>query len=251
MAPIGALRNWLSLIFISLAVTIGCSSIGQVQSREIQPAQPDVLPSGNGWWYARFRLSWPPNTDPVWYMDLYLAHQIILPLLQAHQNDIHLWRFHRRAARDGAGRQFSFIFYTSPRTAQKIFQTLQSDPMAIKMKSGGVIDDIVIDDPAKLTRPNIEDTSDKNWPVSIQKAWPYYIMGASQMWLNLIAQVAGDNLISGPPLSVQEIEAFYNQVNQTVTDLWQKQGRHAFMHHLNALFGYEPLIYYEKRYLTF
>ena len=227
MAPIRALRNWLPVVFISLAVTIGCSSLGQVQTRELQALQPDVLPSGSGWWYARFRLNWPPNTDPIWYMDLYLAHQVILPLL------------------------FSFIFYASPRTAQKIFQTLQSDPMAVNMKSGGVIDDIVFDDPAKLTRPNIEDTSDKNWPVSIQKAWPYYIMGVSQMWLNLIAQVAGDNLKSDPPSSIEEMKAFYKQVNQAVTDLWQKQGRHAFMHHLNALFGYEPLIYIEKRYLTF
>jgi hypothetical protein len=123
--------------------------------------------------------------------------------------------------------------------------------MAAYMKSGGVIDDIVFDDPAKLTRPNIEDTSDKNWPVSIQKAWPYYIMGVSQMWLNLIAQVADDDLKSDPPSSIEEMETFYKQVNETVTDLWQKQGRHAFMHHLNALFGYEPLIYIEKRYLTF
>jgi hypothetical protein len=249
--PIGALRNRLSVIFFVLVVIIGCSSLGQVQTPEIRPLQPDVLPSGNGWWYARFRLNWPPNTDPIWYMDLYLAHQVILPLLQAHQKDIPLWRFHRRAARDGAGRQFSFIFYTSPGTARNIFQTLQSDPMAVNMKSGGVIDDIVFDDPTKLTRPNIEDTSDKNWPVSIQKAWPYYIMGVSQMWLNLIAQVADDDLKSDPPSSIEEMDTFYKQVNQTVTDLWQKQGRHAFMHHLNALFGYEPLIYIEKRYLTF
>ena len=251
MVPIGALRNWLTVIFLPLVVIIGCSSLGQVQTPEIRPLQTDVLPSGNGWWYARFRLNWPPNSDPIWHMDLYLAHQVILPLLQAHQNDIHLWRFHRRAARDGAGRQFSFIFYASPRTARIIFQTLQSDPMAAKMKSGGVIDDIVFDDPARLTRPNIEDTSDKNWPASIQKTWPYYIMGVSQMWLNLISEVADENLKSDPPSLIREIELFYNQVNQTVTDLWQKQGRHAFIHHLNALFGYEPLIYWEKRYLTF
>jgi len=251
VAPIGVSRNWLSVIFFSLVIITGCSSLGQVQTREIQPLKPDDLPSGNGWWSARFRLSWPPNTDPIWYMDLYLAHQVILPVLQAHQNDIHLWRFHRRAARDGAGRQFSFIFYASPRTARNIFQTLPSDPMVGNMKFAGVIDDIVCDDPAKLTRPNIEDTSDKNWPVSIQKTWPYYIMGVSQMWLNLIAQVADDKMKNDSPSSIKEIETFYKQVNETMTDLWQKQGRHAFMHHLNALFGYEPLIYFEKRYLTF
>ena len=172
-------------------------------------------------------------------------------MLQAQQNDIQLWRFHRRAARDDAGRQFSFLFYAAPLTARNIFETLQSDPMVGKMKFAGVIDATVYDDPARLTRPNIQDTSDKNWPISIQKAWPYYIMGVSQMWLSLIAQVADDSLKGDPPASIEEIEAFYKQVNETVTDLWQKQGRHAFMHHLNAVFGYEPLIYWEKRYLNF
>jgi hypothetical protein len=76
-------------------------------------------------------------------------------------------------------------------------------------------------------------------------------MGVSQMWLNLIAQVADDDMKSDSPSSIKEIEAFYKQVEETMTDLWQNQGRHAFMHHLNALFGYKPLIYWEKRYLTF
>ena len=251
MSTIGALRSWLSIMLIFLVVITGCSSFGRIQTREIKPIKPDVLPAGNGWWRARFRLNWPPNTDPVWHMDLYLAHQIILPVLQAHQNDIQLWRFHRRAARDGAGRQFSFFFYAAPRTARNIFETLQSDPIVGNMKLAGVIVASVYDDPAKLTRPEIEDTSDKNWPISIQKAWPYYIMGVSQMWLSLIAQVADDNLKGDPPASIKEIQAFYKQVDETVTDLWQKQGRHAFMHHLNAVFGYEPLIYWEKRYLNF
>ena len=251
MPRIKALRNWLSISFFFLAVLTGCSSLGPFQTQEIQPLQPEILPSGNGWWYARFRMNWPPNTEPIWYPDLYIAHQIILPILQAHQNDIHLWRFHRRAARDGAGRQFSFIFYTTPRTARKVFLTLQSNPIADNLKFSGVVDDVVYDDPAELIRPNIEDTSDKNWPVSIQKAWPYYIMGVSQMWLDLIVQVADNKVKYNSDASIKEIELFYKQVDETITELWQKQGRHAFMHHLNALFEYKPLIYWEKRYLTF
>jgi hypothetical protein len=76
-------------------------------------------------------------------------------------------------------------------------------------------------------------------------------MGASQMWLNLIADIAAENLTDNPPASIAEIETFYQQVNETLTELWQNEGRHAFMHHLNALFEYEPLIYWEKQYLTF
>ena len=251
MKPIGVLQNWMFICFCFLLVVTGCSSLGQVQTQEIKPLRPEVLPSGNGWWYARFRINWPANTDPAWHMDLYLAQQVISPLLQKHRNDIHLWRFHRRALRDRAGRQFSFIFYASPATAQNIFQTIQSDSMIDSMKFAGVFDKIIYDDPAKLTRPHIEDTSDKSWPLTVQKAWPYYIMGVSQMWLNLIAQVADEKMKNGAPASIEEIESFYKQVDETLTGLWQKQGRHAFMHHLNALFGYKPLIYWEQRYMTF
>ncbi len=124
--------------------------------------------------------------------------------------------------------------------------------MVNDLKSAGLLAKEVHDDPAKIILPNIEDTGDKNWPESIQKTWPYYIMGASQMWLNLIAEIAAEKLADNPaPSSIEEIEAFYQQVDETITDLWQKEGRHAFMHHLNALFEYEPLIYLEKRYMTF
>ena len=155
MPSIDALRNWLFILLFFLVVLTGCSSFGPVQTREIKPLQPNVLPYESGWWSARFRMNWPPDSDPIWYMDLYLAHQVLLPLLQAHQNDIYLWRFHRRSARDGAGRQFSFIFYASPQTARNIFQTLQSDPMVAKMKFSGVLEDIVYDDPAKLDRKSV------------------------------------------------------------------------------------------------
>jgi hypothetical protein len=239
------------MIILLLFIMTGCTSPGQIQKQEIKPTAPAMLPSGDSWWFARFRLHWPPDTQAVWHMDLYLAHQIIKPLLDRHKNDIHLWRFHRRAARDNSGRQFSFIFYSSPQTAQNIFNALKSNAQINHLKFAGVIAEEVYDNPAKITRPKIEDSSDKKWPVSIQKTWPSYIMGVSQMWLDLISEIANEKLERTSPASLEEIETFYQQVNETITDLWQKEGRHAFMHHLNALFGYEPLIYYEKRYLRF
>jgi hypothetical protein len=179
------------------------------------------------------------------------THQVILPRLEQNKTDIYLWRFHRRAARDGGSRQFSFIFYSSPKTAQKIFNELKNDPLVNNLKVAGILEKDVYDDPTRNTRPNIEDTGDRNWPLAVQKSWPYYIMGASQLWLNLIAETVAEKLTDRPPATVAEIESFYQQVDRAVTQLWQNQGRHAFMHHLNALFEYEPLIYWEKREMTF
>lgn len=251
MLKISKIPKSLICAFLLIAVISGCTSLRQVQTQPVKPLKTDELPSGNGWWAARYRMHWPPDTKPIWYMDLYLAHQVILPRLEQNKTDIHLWRFHRRAARDGGSRQFSFIFYSSPKTALKIFNGLKNDPLVNNLKSAGVLEKDVYDDPTRLNRPNIEDTCDPNWPLAIQKSWPYYIMGASQMWLNLIAETAAEKLTDRPPATVAEIESFYQQVDRAITQLWQNEGRHAFMHHLNALFEYEPLIYREKRYMTF
>ena len=251
MCRISKFSKLLGSAILLLVLMAGCSSLGRVQSREIKPLKPRELSSGYGWWFARFRMQWRPDTKPIWYMDLYLAHQVILPKLEKYRDNIDLWRFHRRAVRDGAGRQFSFIFYSSPQTAQHIFNALQTDPRVAYLKTEGILDRDVYDDPTRITRPNIEDTSDKNWPSSIQKTWPYYIMGASQMWLKLIGEIAEKNLTDDPPASIAETELIYQQVNETITELWQEEGRHAFMHHLNALFEYKPLIYLEKQYMTF
>ena len=241
-----------AIIGIALLLLIfGCSSPGRVQPQPIKPLKPAALPAGDGWWYARFRLNWPADTEPLWYPDLFIAHQVISPVLKQYQKDILLWRFHRRAARDAGGRQFSFIFYCSAATAEKIFTVISADAQVNAMKSAGVIDQVVCDRPEVITRPHIEDTSDKSWSPAIQKSWPYYIMGASRMWLNLIAEVAAQNLQGAPPATLPEIEIFYQKVDKAITDLWQRQGRHAFMHHLNALFGYKPLIYWQKQYMTF
>ena len=76
------LTNWLTVIFFLLVSITGCTSIGRVQKQEIKPIAPAALPLGNGWWHVRFRMNWPPDTEAVWYMDLYLAHQVIMPLLK-------------------------------------------------------------------------------------------------------------------------------------------------------------------------
>ena len=243
--------NRLILVAMLIIFSSGCTSLGQVQKYEIKPMVTGDLPSGNGWWRVRFRMSWPPDTEAIWYMDLYLAHQVIMPLLELNKTDIYLWRFHRRARRDGAGRQFSFIFYSSPQTAQRIFNSLQSNPILIDTLADGIIREIVYDDPSIIRRPGIDDTSDKMWPVVIQKSWPYYITGVSQMWLNLVAEIAERDLQGIRPVTLEDIESIYSQVDETITELWRNNGRHAFLHHLNAVFGYHALIYYEKLYLNF
>jgi hypothetical protein len=88
--------------------------------------------------------------------------------------------------------------------------------------------------------PTIADTSDAAWPPEIQASWPWFIMGVSQTWLSLIKQVTAEQPIQEP--SPEALLDYYASVNDRVTALWRDYGQHAYLHHLNALFGYEPLV---------
>jgi hypothetical protein len=219
--------------------------------RDMTPASPAFASAENGWWYARFRLNWPDDSQVSWHLDLFLAHQIVLPIIEEYKPDIYLWRFHRRAVRDSTGHQFSFIFFCSAQSAYRIFEDFRDDDLLREAKAAGLVVDDFYDDTSDILRPNIEDTSDKKWSPYIQASWPYYIMGVSQMWLGLIIGIAEDFEGNGLPVTVEEIDTFYRKVDSSITALWEKEGRHAFLHHLNAIFGYQPIIYYEKRTLRF
>jgi hypothetical protein len=249
---INDIRNFCFVVIIVLLMITGCTSFGPVQMKQPKPLTPEILSSQeSGWWSARFRIDWPPDTEASWYVDLLLAHQVVLPVLGQHKDTIALWRFHRRAARDDTGHQFSFIFYASPSKAYDIFEALMNDPLLEQLKFSGLIIDDAYDDPGIVSKPNIEDTSDSHWSAIVRKNWPYYIMGVSQMWLNMVTDTAAELPEGNQPATISELEEFYQEINARLIEIWRRQGRHAFLHHLNALFGYEPLIYYDKRFLSF
>ena len=241
---------WAAFI-ISVMAVIGCATTGPGKSAETIEPPPAEIASSDGWWSARFRIQWPQEEEPAWHIDLLIAHKIVATVLVQYKDHIRLWRFHRRAARDDAGHQFSFIFYASAETAYQAFEMLRSNALLTKMAYSGMIIEEVYDNPDRITKPRIKDTSDPAWPSSVQKSWPYFIMGVSQMWLNLITETIAEIPAVKTSLSLDEYEELYREVNATITSLWENNGRHAFLHHLNALFGYEPLIFYEKRMLKF
>jgi hypothetical protein len=243
--------RWVAVAFILLMmVTAGCTTTAAVKMPG-PIAPPPEIASAEGWWFARFQLQWPEEESVSWHWDLLIAHKIIAPAMAQSKGSIRLWRFHRRAARDEAGHQFSFIFYASAETAYQIFDALRSNALLEEMKLAGVIIADIYDCPDRIGKPRINDTSDPNWPSALQKSWPYYIMGVSQMWLNLIAETVMDMPQPRAALALDENEQLYKEVDAIITSLWEINGRHAFLHHLNAMFGYKPIIFYENRMLTF
>lgn len=197
------------------------------------------------WWYLRFRLTWPESEEPLWWPDLLLADRVIGPVLDAERNTISLWRFHRRAARDGAGRQFSFIFRATPSTAVRVNTRIVADPLVIRLREEMVLQRVSYDDPDHPQRLGIGDTSDENWSPEMQVAWPYFIMGVSRLWLELIREIGKEEKWPKEPL------ARYAAIEKALTELWRDEGDHALLHHLSAVFGYQELTVTRRELMRF
>ena len=225
----------------------GCSHSPEIQSATPPSAQavvPLTSTQSGAWWSIRFRMTWTTDEAPNWTVDALLADAVIEPVLMRYHHDIVSWRFHRRANNDGAGRQFSFIFYGHPTVAAQIFDDVVSDPLLQALISRKTLTTVVMDDVSTPRHRHIEDNSDPHWPVALQKAWPHYIMGASAMWLALINEFAQTSSV--PISDTDALLTHYAAVHQSVVEIWEENGQHAFFHHLSAVFGYEPLVIRHK-----
>ena len=191
------------------------------------------------WWYCHFKLDWPEDVELDLAVDLMLAHAVVGPVLQQHRQEIPYWRFHRRAARDEAGHQFSFIFYADSATATAVMADLHHSAILQQALTGKILERVSFDDPNNPVRPNLEDASDPDWTIEIQRNWPAYIMGVSATWLGLIDDVMPDTLAT---TDIQKLIQQYQQVHARITAMWTREGQHAFIHHLSAIFGYEPVM---------
>ena len=236
----------LAMAVFALAVT-GCATTPPEQpalSVSPTPVSPKPAPqqtARKGWSIAKFYFTWPEETAPAWHRDLLVAHRIAAPVLQRYRQEIELWRFHRRAARDPHGHRFSVYIYAAPATAEQFFAAFDQSPLLTRLGTAGLIERIEYDDTASTLKPSVESVSDRNWSPPVARSWPYFITGVSEMWLHLIDEIARSEEAPSDSASLEALDAYYQRVNEIVTAHWQQEGRHALLHHLNALFGYAPL----------
>lgn len=249
MRPLSSLRA--GLLLLGVVLFCGCAGIAPGRAVKTTPPEPVADTGTKGWWAVRFQMNWPEDTPPSWYMDTLIAHRVVAPTLARYQERIKLWRFHRRASRDGAGHQFSFIFYTDVLSAHLITDELRNDALMASLIRSGSVRRILSEDTQSTTKPEIADTSDPVWPPTVQQAWPYFIDGVSRSWLELIDQTAHRSRPVVDDMSASALQDYYRTIEKEVQEAWETQGRHAFLHHLNAIFGYAPVVVYEKKYMKF
>ena len=179
-----------------------------------------------------------------------IADRILRPVIETHSRAMPLWRFHRRAAADAAGHQFSFIFYGTPETAAEIRDAVESNDLVHRLLKTGILKTVIFSDGQSDGVSEKEATSDPAWPPEVQRSWPYFIMGVSQSWLDQIAQLRqsfpGSSENSNPDHGdLETLLEYYMVLNDRLNSQWTRYGRHAYFHHINALFGYEPVYLHE------
>lgn len=229
-----SLKRQLVWIFSAFALA-GCA--GVAPQAESEPGESALT----AWQRVRFRIQWDRASAPPWHVDALLAHRVVGPVMDRERAAVRLWRFHRRAADDAHGHAFSALTYAAPATNARICRSLQSDPLVAQMIRSGFLDRVECEGFGAEKGQMVEATSDPRWSPELRRSWPYFIMGASETWLRLIDEHARQTLPTGEPVQLGQALVLYEGIDRAVTRTWQQEGRHAFLHHLNALFGYAPI----------
>jgi len=231
-------------LFILSLLLAGCTPTTQVEPAPayapraalIDPEQPDRF-----WWQLRFRLAWPEGEEADFSRHLLIAEQLLLPVIVEHQEQLPLWRFHRRAGRDATGHQFSLIFFSDKSTAEKVHAEITSAPITQWLIDRQLLEETRFDQRSPQELGRLELTSDPSWPLEIQRSWPHFIMGTSQAWLMQVQELSAQNALVGE-VEYPAMLLHYQDVDARLNAQWREFGQHAYLHHLNAVFGYQPLV---------
>lgn len=195
---------------------------------------------GSYWWRIQFLIPWGEDGEVNWPLDLLLAHAVVSPVLLEHANRITYWRFHRRAVRDATGHQFSFIFYSEPEHAAAIFNEIKNSSITNELVKEKMIKQVLTADTKNPKNALIGDTSDPHWSQEIQDSWPPFIMGVSLLWLGLISEEMKD--VSTTNRTIHDLVGEYKVAHENISEKWRREGQHAFIHHLSAIFAYQPML---------
>ena len=230
-----SLERFKVLVIFLIPVLSACTHTLPAEKEIPQLAEVTVNDADKAWYAARFSLDWEAGQEPKWYLGTLLGGEVISPLLAQYAQQLSYWRIHRRAVRDQTGHVFSFIFYSSKASAAEIYQQLQSNKLLLQLQQQQDLLKVSYDPLAANPEARLAETSDPVWPATIRKTWPLFMMGASQMWL---AQI--EIIKQGTP-SEQGATQRYQSIQDQMTQLWEQQGQHALMHHLSALYAYQPV----------
>jgi len=201
----------------------------------------------NRWFQFKFRFHTEEGRPPQWWLDLAVFDSVVRGVVRNFQSRIVLWRIHRRAGRDAAGHQFSLLVYTDEETATEIYEKVEDATIVRTLHEAALLKEYVFDNEDTACRRRVEGKSDPSWPIEIQRSWPHFIMGASEMCVALVGELKAADDTPDPSEGTMVLERYYEELSERLNNSWQQDGSHAYLHHLNALFGHTPVLLKPRR----
>ena len=232
-----------TILALAMLLTLtACAQVVTVRTppQDLPAGSVDTAGGNDAWWTIAFAIRWDRENEPDWHLDALLADQVCAPSLAALNTHVRLWRFHRRAGRDETGHRFSLRVYTDAQTADNLYARMRESSVLQWLESDERVTSVTLARMHAPAPPSIAGSSDSAWPPEIQESWPWYVMGVSQTWLSLIDQVKAEDPFE--ETSTAALLDYYVTVNDRVSALWRMHGQQVYLHHLNALFGYAPLV---------
>ncbi len=189
----------------------------------------------NGWHFINFKIKWNKKFPINFFIDLLIIDLLISPTIEKFKPKLILWRLHRSATE--GGHILRFIFYTTPEVSKNILENIEANKLYAFIKEN-YLEDLIKQEGSQ----KIEGAGDGNWPQEINKSWPYYIMGVSNMFIKLVEEVKEGITDQPKENNKEELEIYYKEVEKKIDEIWLNHGCHAFIHHLSAIIGYKPVI---------
>lgn len=190
-------------------------------------------------WHAqKLVIGLPDGGKPDWWIDFMLIDTVIRDCMSATRGELRLWRIHRRAAADTSGHVLSFFYMSTGETHGDVSRQFAQHQVTTALIAAGLV---LRHDVAELGG-SLEATSDPNWPDPLRRAWPHFVSGVSATFLELIDQVRTSTQPSPSVESTEELRSYYTDLMEQVDCIWREHGSHAFFHHVNAIFGYTPVV---------
>jgi hypothetical protein len=199
----------------------------------------------NKWYSFNFRICRPPDQEPRWWIDILILDCIVRAVVSDETLSIGLWRVHRRAALDESGHEFTFDCFITEATANAVDDYVQRDAALSFLVTQQL-----------LVKPNgysmkerggsLNSISRETWPAELQEAWPFYIHGVCRALLWMIEAIRRATPdcpdVRQPGVDADVVKRSYQGFGQRLGNEWRDYGHDAFLHHLNAVFAYQPLL---------
>lgn len=185
------------------------------------------------WWHFRFVIPFDAGNNPRWWVDLALSDILVREIVECYRDDLDLWRVHRASLGNEPAHQFTFLCYCSADSRDRVKELIEQNALLAQLQAESILLRHYWEAESVNDSTVPEGTSDRTWPVPIQRSWPHFAQGLSEMLLVLLCELKETD--GSPPL------AEYEGINGRLLELWGTWGSHAYFHHINALFSYSPL----------